>query len=446
MTAREIAFRVLLNFEDKKPRLDDLLKESYSKYNISMNERKLLKNITSGVIRNLLYLDWIASQIYHGRYKKLLKKIKVILRMALYEIIFVDHIPTHATINEYVNLAKKMAGAGSGGQVNGMLRTYVRESENLKPENSINVRAELIAVKYSFPEWLVKRWINVWGETETESICRALNTIPEFDIRVNAGKISVSDFKDLLAENKITFQVSKHFEDMLTIKDIQAIRNNDWFDEGLCSIQDESAHIPVELLDLRAGDRVLDICAAPGGKYTQILKYHPDQILAVAVDQDFERLKKVRDNVQRLGFKNRHFIVADGRALPFKPVFNKILLDAPCSGLGVINKHPDIKWRRDIGQIIEFAKLQDSILSQAGNLLANDGNLVYSTCTVDPMENEMVIHDFMERNADQFELSEPPLKFGEWVSDSLIRTFPHRDHKDGSFCALLHKKASFLDE
>ncbi len=443
MTAREIAFRVLLNFEDRKPRLDGLLNDAYSKYKISQQDRKLLKNITSGVVRNFTYLDWIASQVYHGRYKKLLKKIKIILRMALYELIFVEHIPARATINEYVNLAKKMAGMGSGGQVNGMLRTYVRESGSLQPENSINVRAELIAVKYSFPEWLVKRWISVWGETETEALCEAMNTLPVFDIRINTGKISIPDFIDLLTENKIAFQASEHFDDMLKVSDIQAVRNNNWFDEGLCSIQDESAHIPVELLDLRAGDRVLDICAAPGGKYTQILKYHPDQILAVAVDQDFERLKIVKENVQRLGFKNRHFVVADGRALPFKSVFNKILLDAPCSGLGVINKHPDIKWRRDMDQIVEFAKLQESILSQAGELLAIGGNLVYSTCTVDPMENEMVIHDFMERNTEQFELSEPPVKFSGWVSNSLIRTFPHRDHKDGSFCALLHKKPLF---
>ncbi len=443
MTAREIAFRVLLNFEDKKPRLDDLLDDAYSKYKISRQDRKLLKNITSGVVRNLTYLDWIASQVYHGRYKKMLKKIKIILRMALYELIFVEHIPARATINEYVNLAKKTAGMGSGGQVNGMLRTYVRESGNLQPENSINARAELIAVKYSFPEWLVKRWISIWGESETEALCEAMNALPVFDIRINTGKIAIPDFIDLLTENKIAFQVSEHFDDMLKVSDIQAVRNNNWFDEGLCSIQDESAHIPVELLDLRSGDRVLDICAAPGGKYTQILKYHPDQILAVAVDQDFERLKIVKENVQRLGFKNRHFIVADGRALPFKSVFNKILLDAPCSGLGVINKHPDIKWRRDMDQIMEFAKLQESILSQAGELLAIGGHLVYSTCTVDPMENEIVIQDFMERNAEQFELSEPPAKFSGWVSDSLIRTFPHRGQKDGSFCALLHKKPLF---
>lgn len=443
MTAREIAYRVLLNFEDKRPRLDELLNDAYSRYNNSQQDRKLLKNLTSGVVRNLTYLDWTGSQVYHGRYKKLLKKIKIILRLALYELIFIEHIPARASINEYVNLAKKMAGPGFGGRVNGMLRNYVRDAEKLKPENSINIRAELIAIKYSFPEWLVKRWISIWGESETEELCEAMNALPVFDIRINTTKISIPDFKDLLTRNNIAYHESKTFSDMLTISDIQAVRSNDWFDEGLCSIQDESAHIPVELLDIREGDRVLDICAAPGGKYTQILNTHPDTILAVAVDQDFERLKKVKENVRRLGFSNRYFVAADGRALPFKPLFNKILLDAPCSGLGVINKHPDIKWRRDISEIAEFANLQKNILTEAGELLAGGGHLVYSTCTVDPMENEMVIRDFLGRNINQFEVSEPPERFREWTSDLLIRTFPHRNSKDGSFCALLHKKSLF---
>ncbi len=445
-SARALAFAILLQFEQTRPRLDDLLEEVWRKADLSEQDRRLLRNLSSGPIRHLLYLDWIMARLYKGRFKKLLVKTKIILRLALYELIFMPGIPPRATLFEYGELSKRLVGGRAQPLVNGILRQFLRSKEALQPQDLIKNDEERISISYSFPLWLVKRWVKFWGVESTEALCRSLNEPPLFDLRIIRSRINGKRFKELLEENNISFRPSPYFEDVVTVNDIQAIRRAGLFEKGYCLVQDESAHIPVDILSVGKEDLVLDVCAAPGGKFTQILE-QGKSALSIALDIDLRRLQKVKQNVRRLKLQKAAFVCADARYLPFREkVFDKILLDAPCSGLGTIRKHPDIKWRRDLAQLVEFSKLQQDLLTQAFRLLKEKGFLAYSTCTMDYLENENVTENFRRRFGEKVEAVPIQQKAAFNVSGNRLRTFPHLHHTDGSFVELFQKKIAGLDK
>ena len=438
ISAREAAFGIVFQFEQEKARLDGLLASGLNGFENDNRSRRFARNLSSGVIRHLLYLDWISEQLYHGNFKKMLSKTKVLLRLALYEIIFMDAVPARASLNEYVNLAKKKLGFKTSQMVNGILRNYLRQKEELNPGDKITNPLERISVLYSFPLWMVRRWEKYWGLEETERLCRALNTPPRFDLQINTAAISASAFKKLLRQQGISFQESSYFENMLSVDDFYEIIEQGWLEQGLCSVQDESAAIPVQLLNPGKEDRVLDICAAPGGKFLQLLQNKPQ--MAVAADIDLQRLKRVKENVDRLKLPGGYFVCADGRHLPFKPLFTKILLDAPCSGLGVIRKHPDIKWRRQETEPASFSRLQQEILKAGTDLLGTGGHITYSTCTIDETENEDTVAAFLKNTPNAVSLIRSEEKFLPFELGQFLRTFPQRHGTDGSFCALFQKE------
>jgi len=440
-TPRELAYRILLEFEQERSRLDDLESRYLPRADLSAQERRFLKQLLSGVIRHLLYLDWIIRQFYKGKFEKLLNKTKTILRLGLYELIFLENIPAHASVNRYVQLAKNKINLKQSQLVNAILRTYLRLDEPLRPEDIITDEAQLFSIKYSIPVWLIKRWLSLWGAEATAALCEANSATPQFDVRIHTGRISAQQFSDLLREHNIAFQKSAHSDQSMRIFDMQAFIAGGWLDKGYCSVQDESAQIAVDLLDVQEGDYVLDMCSAPGGKFLQILEKDRKDLVAVAMDVDKQRLLRVRENLHRMGLSPKgYLVVADGRHPPFKVSFHKILLDAPCSGLGILSKHPDIKWRRSMDQLLEFARLQADLLKQAARLLRKNGILVYSTCTIEPLENEVVIDSFLKEQAGSFELQNIPERYANLRQGSYLRTFPHLHKTDGSFCAIIKKK------
>jgi len=439
LSARETSYRIVFRFEQDKERLDVLFAALQPDLKTDSRNRRFIRNLTSGTIRHLLYLDWIAAQLYHGNYKKMLNKTRILLRLALYEIIFMEAVPERASINEYVQLSKKKLNYKTSQLVNGLLRNYLRKRDELNPVNLIKDPLKRISVTYSFPEWMVQRWIGFWGMEEAERLCKALNKPPKFDLQINQAAISTAEFIKLLEQHKIKYTPSHYFPNMLAVEDFQQIIKLGWLNQGLCSVQDESAAIPVQALNPSSDDMVLDVCAAPGGKYLQILQSNP--AFAVAMDMNIKRLKRVKENVNRLNLKTGHFVCADGRHPPFKPIFTKILLDAPCSGLGVIRKHPDIKWRRKFSEIIEFSNLQKVILSNSTHLLQDGGRMTYSTCTIDPLENENVLDVMGEEQSWNLKVIEPMVKLNTFKSENLLHTFPQEHGMDGSFCALLQKNS-----
>lgn len=438
---RESAFDIALEFEQTRPRLDQLFANHLSTSPAEPRDRSFIRHLVSGTTRHLLYLDWLIARLYDGKFKKMLSKTKVILRLALYEIRFMDRIPARATVNEYVKLARKKTGQRAAGLVNGLLRSYLRNPDQWDPSEQISDELERISVIHSFPLWLVKRWAGQWGVAETDRLCAALNTPPEFDLTIHQDRISAEEFKKRLDQAGIEWQPSPYFENVISVHTMQPIIAGGWLDQGLCSVQDESAVIPVRWLNPQKEDWVLDVCAAPGGKYLQILERRPK--MAVAMDVDLSRLKQVKNNVERRGLRGAHFVCADGQHLPFKPVFSKILLDAPCSGLGVIRKHPDIKWRRSLQEIAGFSALQQAILTAASRVVRPGGLLSYGTCTLDALENETVAAVFEQAHAGEFERQPIPDELKQFEIGGRVQTFPHRQGTDGSFCALYQKSSAF---
>ncbi len=437
---RESAYHIALEFEQTRARLDQLFLKTLNTSSIEQRDRSFIRSLVSGTTRHLLYLDWISARLYHGKFKKMLSKTKVILRLALYEICFMDSIPARATVNEYVKLARKKVGHRAAGMINGLLRTYLREAETLDPSKVIRDPLDRISVTYSFPLWLVKGWAAQWGAEEAERLCASLNQPPVFDLTIHEDRISAEQFKKRLNEAGIAWQPSRYFDNVISTQAIQQIMANGWLEEGLCSVQDESAVIPVRWLMPQQEDLVLDVCAAPGGKYMQILEREPQ--MTVAADSDIQRLKQVKANVQRRGLSGAYFVCADGRQLPFKPVFSKILLDAPCSGLGVIRKHPDIKWRRTLEEISGFSTLQQAILEEASEAVRPGGMLSYGTCTLDSLENEAVCATFEVAHSGQFERQPVPEELKPFEEEGRIHTYPHRQGTDGSFCTLYQKSGA----
>ena len=439
-SARALAYEVLFRFEKTLDRLDDLSERILRENELSARERRFFKNLTAGVVRHRLYLDWIGGQLYKGRYKKLLFKFKILLRLALYERIFLTAIPPHATLNEYVNLAKKKVSPLQAKILNGLLRSYLRQKDDLKSPASIKDPIKRLSIQYSFPEWMIKRWIGFWGEQETEALCAALNQPPDFDVRINTQKINPAKFKKLLLENDVPFIEAEYDPAIIRVKEIQPFLRHHWFEKGYCVIQDESAALVVKQMDLQKGVKVLDMCSAPGGKYINMLQQAPEDVLLIAMDADVERLMRVKANVEHLLLPNAHYVAGDGRSLPFKTQFDRILIDAPCSGLGVIRKHPDIKWRRSFEEIVEFSKIQQALLESADPFLKEGGLLVYSTCTIDYFENENVALDFLNKHADKYQLQKPKVPDDSMLNENFMRIHPHKHNMDGGFCAVFKKK------
>lgn len=434
---RAAAFSILRQFENSKTRLDILEEKELSRLPLTSQQYRHVKNLTSGVLRNLKLLDFYTQHFYKGNFSKLLDNVKIILRMAFYELQFMPHVPGPATVNEYVNMTRKRVNDHTSKMVNAILRNFLRLKNDLLPDAEKDPVKKMV-IQYSFPEWLVSRWVDAWGIDFTRKLCTALNRLPEFDIRVNTTKITLDDFERLLLQDGIQYEKSVRFENIYKIKKISGILEQGYFEKGFCSIQDESAAIPATLFKFKQGDVFLDLCTAPGGKFTQILENTSKLKLAIAVDVSIDRLRRVRQNLKRLHLKG-YLVAADARFLPFKIQFSKILIDAPCTGQGVISKHPDIKWRRTPGEIEEFASLQKSILENASHFLEKNGQLVYSTCSIDRRENEAVVDEILNKQDTLLKkiLINPSDKIADTLQNGYIITFPHLHSTDGSFAALL---------
>ena len=318
----------------------------------------------SGVVRHQTLFDWKIAGLFNGNYKKALSKFKIILRLAIYEIDFLEYIPPHATVNEYVNIAKKRLPKSNVSTVNAIVRTYLREGKYLKPEKKFKYQNTILAIQYSFPEWLINRWLGIWEPEFVSNMCRAFNERPTFDIRVNEKKINQEEFRERLISEKIEFTPSNIFTNVFKITDVQKIRQSNLLKEGFCSVQDESGNIINRLLSsAQPGDNILDACVAPGSKYTALHEKYSKEVRFYGLEINPKRLMLVKKNCRRLGFPDQRLVNGDAINPPFNILFDQVLVDAPCSGFGTIQKHPDIKWRRTLEEIFSFQKLQLNILN-----------------------------------------------------------------------------------
>ncbi len=438
---RGSAVKILNRVERTDSYLDKLIDAELRSNEINDLDKALLAEIVHGVLRWQMKLDWVLNGFFHGNFSKAEVTVKNALRAALYQIMYLDKVPHHAAVNEGVEFVKRIRGEKAGNLVNAVLRNIIRNIDGIHyPDVTIDA-AQYLAVMYSHPLWMVRRWFNRFGYAETEKLLQAHNEKPPLTLRINTLKTGVDNFAANLAQQNVTFNKSRYLDRFVKLASLSNFTQSELFRQGYFSVQDESAGIACQLLHIQHGERVIDLCAAPGGKTTFIGEQLKNTGRIIAVDKYSTRLELVKASCQRLGIQNVEFHAADGAEFSAEPA-DKVLVDTPCSGLGVLSKKPDIKLKREQKDIDDLCALQLGLLDNAARLVKSSGALVYSTCTIEPEENFGVIRKFLERHsefiidrADQFVSS-------SLVSpDGYIETFPHKHGMDGSFSIRLKKAA-----
>lgn len=440
MSPRQLVIKLLDRLDQTNSYADLLFENEIRKNRLSDQDKGLIQEIFFGAVRWRNQLDWIIKHLYQGSFEKTPRFFRHILQISLYQLIYMDRIPAYAAINEAVMLAKSKGGAYWGNKVNGILRTFQRGECQVNLPDLKTEPIEYIAIKSSHPAWLVERWIRRYGIEEAISFCEANNRIPNITLRTNRLKINTEELRKFLTDNNIEVSLSPYLKDFLITERLPDLSSFEAFENGLFSIQDASAGLACELLAPGPGETMVDLCAAPGGKTTYLAELAQDKATILAVDIHKSRLNLIRQNLSRLGLKSVQLIQADGAQFSCDPV-DKIIVDVPCSGLGVLSKRVDLRWKRTPEQIDGLTQLQSKLLQNAAKLLKPGGVLVYCTCTIEPQENEQMVERFLNVNK-QFQLENASNYVSNQTTDSsgCIYTFPHHHGIDGSFAARLVKE------
>ncbi|MFQ6113857.1 MAG: 16S rRNA (cytosine(967)-C(5))-methyltransferase RsmB [bacterium] len=439
-SARQIAVNILEQVHKKGHHADALISDSFGKQTLKQEDKSLVLELVNGTLRWRGLLDWILTDYFQGDFKSCHARLKSILELSLYQLKFLNKIPEYAAVSQGVAIAKKHGGKAWGNLVNGVLRSYLREEKSLEfPSFEIDPVSAL-AVRYSHPRWMVQRWLNRFGLEEAKQLCQFNNRRPMISLRVNLQKTSVEALLKTFEKYGIRAELSEYFSDFIKISKPQDLTQLPPFNEGLFSVQDESTAIACLLLAPEKGETVLDLCAAPGGKAGYLAQLMEDTGIVLAVDSNPQRMNLVKQNTRRLRLRSVVPIIANGTVFSLGKPVDKVLLDAPCSGLGVLAKRADLRWKRQLQDIYELKKLQKSLIQNAGNLVRKGGVLVYSTCTIEPEENEEVVEDFLGEHKD-FELDHDSNLLNKVFMNSrgYWTTLSHKCKMDGTFSARMVK-------
>lgn len=443
--ARSCAVKIICRCERTDSYLEKLIDAELKNDSLNDFDKALLNEISHGVIRWMRRLDWFLNGFYRGNYEKCLPEVRNAMRVALYQILFLNKIPYSAAVNEAVEFIKRIHGEKHAGVVNGLLRTIIRTLENLVwPTREID-EVNYLGIVQSHPNWMVRRWINRFGFDEAVKLCEENNKRPVMSLRVNSLKISNGDFENYLKEKNLYYKNGNFMDNFFTTKTMSKIYTDELFRQGFFSVQDESAGLVAKLMDPRKEDLILDVCSAPGGKTSHMSELMNNEGQIVAVEKYLSRLEVMGKNLERLGVKNvkkLHDDICQPGSKELKETLvgkaDKILVDAPCSGLGVLSKKPDIKWKRVLEDICNLQKLQVEILENSLKYLKPSGVLVYSTCTTETEENMDVVNIFLNSHP-EFSIDNAGKYVSEKVvnKDGCIELFPHKHNVDGAFSVRL---------
>jgi 16S rRNA (cytosine967-C5)-methyltransferase len=440
MTGREIAYRRLQRIEADGAYAGLVSGEADGE--TDPREERFATEITSGVTRWRRWLDFLVDQFYSGAPGTLETRVRLVLRIGIYELLYLDT-PSHAAINEAVELARMLGATRATGLVNGILRSVDRK-RNALPKPRTADPAEALAIRTSHPTWMVRKWIKRFGIDDARKLCEWNNRTPVFGVRINTLRISPEAFRNRLDDDGIEWESTRFLDDLITVKNVQPLIRNGHVAEGLCVVQDESAGLVVRLLDPGPEEDVLDCCAAPGGKSLYAAGRMENRGRVVSLDINRQRVKLITKAAERLAVSIVDAQTVDATKLPseFHQSFDRVLVDAPCSGLGVLSKRADLRWRISEADLVELAALQEQLLSQAASAVKPGGVLVYSTCTIEPDENVAQVERFLTSNPD-FSVEDARTYLpAEVVSEAgFMSTLPHIHSMDGAFAARLVRSA-----
>jgi len=378
------------------------LERALSATDLSPLDRAFITELVYGVLRRRGYLDWVIGRFSARARQRQSIKLKNLLRLGSYQLLFLDRVPASAAVDESVRLAKAFGGKAVAGFVNAVLRAVTR-AETIPLPDPTDDPVLHISVKHSHPEWLVKRWLRRLGPERTVALCIANNEIPPVTVRVNSLRTSREALAAELKSEGIEVTPCRVSTAGLKLRGVADLRQLSAYQRGDFYIQDEAAQLVGFTVDPTPGERLLDACAAPGGKSTHLAELMGDRGEITAADADPKRLERIVQNASRLGLGSVRPIAVDAtRSLEAlgKVPYDRVLVDAPCSGLGILRRNPEAKWYKNETSIGKMAAFQSSILDRVAPRLKPGGVLVYSTCTTEPEENEELIGAFLAGHRD----------------------------------------------
>jgi 16S rRNA (cytosine967-C5)-methyltransferase len=434
---RGLAVKILNRVERTDAYLEKLLDHEMRNAELNGPDKALLYEIVHGVTRWMGRLDWILNGFYKGQFSKAIPNLKNGLRVALYQILFLDRIPDHAAVNEAVEFVKRLQGQKPADLTNAILRNIIRSKNSIRYPDPEEDLIGYLSAYYSHPSWMVKRYVERFGREATEKLLTANNEKPYLTLRVNAIKTNVSQFKSLLESVNLKYKPGRFLNEFVQLQNLTNITAWEYYSKGYFNVQDESAGLACRLLGVQPGMTVLDMCAAPGGKTAYLGSLMNNVGKIVAVDKYEGRLKLLRTNNERLGLTSVFTIESDALELDTEPV-DRVLVDVPCSGSGTLSKKPDIKWKKDVFDLKKLSEIQIKFLEKAATLVKPGGIVVYSTCSIEPEENFEIVKQFLN-NHPNFKLGSAKGQFADDVIDEneCVQTLPHKHQMDGAFAAKL---------
>ncbi|MGL5331000.1 MAG: 16S rRNA (cytosine(967)-C(5))-methyltransferase RsmB [Peptostreptococcaceae bacterium] len=440
MKAREVALRVLLDIEENGNYSNIAINKHFRNLEMSNQERGLATELIYGVVENKYYLDYIIDKLSKIKCKKMNIYVKILLRMGIYQILLLDSISEYAAVNETVSLVKKYDKRSSG-FVNAILRNVIRQKDTVGEVDIKDDKIMYLATRYSYKPWMIKNWINKFSAEFTEDLLEANSEKPSVYLRTNTLKISRDELMEKLKAEGVSCSVVPTVEEAIRVENLKNIENNELFKNGLFTIQDISSMIVGKVMSPKEDSLVLDVCSAPGGKTTHLATLMNNTGKVVSRDIFEHKLKLIQSTVDRLGLTNVEVQSCDASLLDEDSIdkFDYVLTDVPCSGLGIIRRKPEIKYKEK-AELKELPVIQKTILDNASKYVKVGGTLVYSTCTIQDNENIEVVEAFLKEN-DNFELVPiDEVKVDLDNQDSgYLKIYPNIHDIDGFFIAKLQR-------
>jgi 16S rRNA (cytosine967-C5)-methyltransferase len=473
--SRQIAFIALREVHRHGAFADAALDRAFRNSQLNDLDRRLVTELVCGSIRRMRSLDFIIDKLAKKPSSQQPPELRSILHLGLYQLEYLNHIPPSAAVNTTVQLAKENGFSGLSSFVNGLLRQYTRLTPPTPPYqggaqsvadashaaetqttsdfppyqggagggfNSLKLPKnpiQRLGILHSFPDWIIAMWLEQLGETETEKLCEWFNISPTIDLRINPLTSSISRIENSFkSKNILTSRIPNLPQALRINSSTGAIQNLPGYSEGWWTIQDSSAQLVTHLLDPQPGEIIIDACAAPGGKTTHIAELMQDTGTIYACDRTANRLKRLKENTARLQMKSIQIRTGDSRNFPeFIDLADRVLLDAPCSGLGTLHRRPDARWHHTPENIQQQSQLQSELLANAATFVKSGGILVYATCTIHPLENERVVRSFLSNNP-RWQIEPPTIDLPVKPSpEGWVKVWPHRHQMDGFFMVRL---------
>jgi len=437
-TVRNAAVDVLLRVFEKGAFLDVALDRTLKRGRLSERGRRFLTHLVYGAVRHKLLCDFVLTDLVHQPLDDLPRPILAVLRMGVYQALFCDQVTFPAMVHTSVDLAKRRGHAGTAKLVNAVLRRAPRSLGDVElppPDDPV----QHLSVRHSMPGWMVEQWIHEHGEETARTLCEAFNEQAPVTLRANLLRTTPEDLCAGLTKAGYPSEQRTPIPEEVTVVGGAPPTRAKLFQRGCCIIQDPAAMLPAHLLEPQPGDWVLDLCAAPGGKTTHLGELAHGKARILATDAHVRKLRLVAENVERLGTPNVWVACADGVTPPFTRQFDRVLVDAPCSGLGTLRRHPDLKWRAGPHDFETLAVRQEALLRSAVGLCKNGGVVVYAVCAFSRRETVQVIESILKT------LPVEPENGPEWLSQWQLnvgqyRTLPQQDGLDGFFLTRLRKR------